>query len=78
MRGVIEEIYQLPPTEPSIENQVVDLLFEQVFSTEQSLLSRKQFLIKKVQVYVPVLLHVLKGIFNRVFHWKKLSLLNVI
>ncbi|XP_022317620.2 polyadenylate-binding protein-interacting protein 1-like isoform X1 [Crassostrea virginica] len=29
MRGVIEEIYQLPPTEPSIENQVVDLLFEQ-------------------------------------------------
>ena len=63
MRGVIEEIYLLPPTEPSIENQVVDLLFEQVLATEQSLTSRKQFGIKKVQIYVPVLLHVLKGIF---------------
>ena len=43
MRGVIEEIYLLPPTEPSIENQVVDLLFEQVLATEEFLSSRKQF-----------------------------------
>ena len=43
MRGIIEEIYLLPPTEPSIENQVVDLLFEQVLATEEFLSSRKQF-----------------------------------